>query len=687
MSIQVAIDGPAGSGKSSICKLVAKKLNFTHIDTGAMFRAITLYALRKKIDLEDEASYTFLDDVSLCYKNNKIYLNGEDVSTLIREANVTNNVSQVSKVKAVRTKMLEFERQLASSGNILMDGRDIGSVVLPNADVKIFLTASVKARALRRHAELKEKGKDISLEQVEQEIIKRDELDSTREIAPLKKADDAILVDTTNMTIDEVCEHIIKIVKDKVGSKMSQEVKEITSMDDVEFGKKLRKGQIVKGKVVAVDDNVCYLDLHEFTEGQIYLDHFTLDKTQTSLKYLVSVGDEVEVEITEIKEGDASGEILCSRLRLLRQAKYQEIVKLAEDKKPIEVVVKSATKDGKGYTVSYDGVDMFMPKSQGPRETKVGDKLTGIVIEANPTRNRAVFSSRVYADSIFEENKEAELANIHEGDTLEGEVVRILPFACFVKFNYVQGMLRLPEISHTYIEKIEDVLKVGDKVSVKVLSIKNGKILLSRKALLATPYEQFVLNHKVGDKIKAKVVNKLPYGILLELAENVRGLLHQSEYSWNPNDNYQSCVVVGDEIEVVISKIDNEKQRISLSRKAMLDNPWSRVKAKRGDICDCKITEITEDGLKVTALGVDGFIPNDSILDKNDKGKVSDYYAVGDEVKAVVFDIRPKEWVLRLSIRRYKALEEQKEMQKYLSNENDDSSVTIGDVYKDILNK
>lgn len=684
MAIQIAIDGPAGSGKSSICKLVAKELNFTHIDTGAMFRAITLYALRKKIDLTNEDEYDFLDDIKLSYKANKIYLNSEDVSTLIREADVTNNVSQVSKIKKVREKMLVLERDLASVGNVLMDGRDIGSVVLPDADVKIYLTASVEARAKRRYAELKLKNENITLDEVKEDIIIRDKKDSTREIAPLKQASDAILVDTTNMTISEVCEQIIKIVKDKVGNIMNEE-KEITSMDEVEFGKKLRKGQIVKGVVVAVDDNVCYLDLHEFTEGQIYLDHFTLDKTQTSLKHLVSVGDEIEVEITEIKEGDASGEILCSRLRLLRNEKFNNLVSLVETKEPITVKVTQVLKDNKGYLVDYEGISLFMPRSQAPRNVNLNTELEGILLEVNPAKGRAVFSSRAYESSVLAQNKDAELQNIHEGDVISGEVVRILPFACFIKLNYVQAILRLSEVSHTYINKIEDVLKVGDKIEVKVLSIKNGKISVSRKALLPTPFEAYVNEHKVGETIKGKVVSKLPYGILVELAPNVKGLLHQSEYSWNPNDNYQAYVKLEDEVEVVISNIDLTKQRISLSRKALLDNPWSRVKAKVGDVCDCKIEEVTEDGLKVSTLGVDGFIPNSAILDKDDKGKVSDYYSNGDSIKAIITEIKPREWVLRLSVRRLKAMEEKKEMEKYLDENNDSSNVTLGDMFKDVL--
>lgn len=217
-NFSVAIDGPAGSGKSSISKLVAAKLNFTHIDTGALFRAVTLYVLENNIPLEDEDKYDFLDKIEINYKDNAIYLNGRNVSEDIRTDIVTKNVSAVSRLKVVRDKMIVLERKAASSGYVLMDGRDIGTVVLPNADVKIFLTASAEARAERRYKELCEKGiTDITYEGVLADIIERDRKDSSRAIAPLKKADDAILIDTTSLTIAEVCGKIIEIIQNKVG--------------------------------------------------------------------------------------------------------------------------------------------------------------------------------------------------------------------------------------------------------------------------------------------------------------------------------------------------------------------------------------------------------------------------------------------------------------------------------------
>ncbi|RIA78066.1 cytidylate kinase [Anaeroplasma bactoclasticum] len=212
----VAIDGPAGSGKSSISKLVCEKLGFTHIDTGAMYRAVTLEALKRKIDVENENEYSFIDEIDVVYKDGKVFLNGEDVSGFIRTSEVTNNASAVSRVKAVRDKMVDFQRGCRNYGNILMDGRDIGTVVFPDADLKVFLTATPEERAKRRCLENKTLGVESDFNTILEEIKARDYKDSHRAIAPLKQADDAILVDTTNMSIDEVCQEILRLIDERL---------------------------------------------------------------------------------------------------------------------------------------------------------------------------------------------------------------------------------------------------------------------------------------------------------------------------------------------------------------------------------------------------------------------------------------------------------------------------------------
>ena len=216
--MKVAIDGPAGAGKSSIAKAVAKKMDFIYIDTGAMYRAVAVYAIENGIEIKEE-NFTrdVLDKIKIdiAYEDGtqKIFLSGKDVSERIREADVSIGASNVAVIPAVRLKLVELQRSLAEKTSVIMDGRDIGTYVLPDAEVKIFLTASSDVRAKRRLLEMKEKGMEADFETVKRDIEYRDKNDSEREFAPLKQAEDAILVDTSDMTIEEVIERISGIIK------------------------------------------------------------------------------------------------------------------------------------------------------------------------------------------------------------------------------------------------------------------------------------------------------------------------------------------------------------------------------------------------------------------------------------------------------------------------------------------
>jgi CMP/dCMP kinase len=212
---KLAIDGPAGSGKSTISSLIAKKLGWTHIDTGAMYRAVTLQALELGINLNEEAQYRFLETSTIHYDFDRIYINDRDVSEAIRSEAVTNNVSLVSSFPYVRKRLVELQKKAAQHGNIIMDGRDIGTVVIPNADLKIFLTANVEERAKRRYKEHIKKGKESQISKVIEDIVIRDQKDSTRKESPLRKADDAIVLDTTYLTIEEVVNKIIELTDKK----------------------------------------------------------------------------------------------------------------------------------------------------------------------------------------------------------------------------------------------------------------------------------------------------------------------------------------------------------------------------------------------------------------------------------------------------------------------------------------
>lgn len=218
MGYNIAIDGPAGAGKSTIAKLVAKELGFIYVDTGAMYRGLAVHFLKKGIvPGEVEKIEAACEDakVELGYENGvqQVYLNGENITSQLREEAVGNMASVSSAVPAVRAKLLDLQRNLAKEKDVVMDGRDIGTNVLPNADVKVYLTASVECRAMRRFKELEEKGEACDFEQIRQDIQERDERDMTREIAPLKLAEDATLIDSSEMGIDDVVKAIIALKK------------------------------------------------------------------------------------------------------------------------------------------------------------------------------------------------------------------------------------------------------------------------------------------------------------------------------------------------------------------------------------------------------------------------------------------------------------------------------------------
>ena len=220
MPTNIAIDGPAGAGKSTIAKRVAKELSFIYVDTGAMYRAMALHLLKHEIPMDDaDAIAKSCQDaaISIRYENGEqqVILNGENVTSLLRAEEVGNMASVSSANPSVRRKLVSLQQELAAASDVVMDGRDIGTVVLPDANVKIYLTASSRTRAMRRYQELQQKGESCDLDAIEEDIKERDYRDMHREISPLRQAEDAVLVDSSEMTIQEVCDAIISVYEEK----------------------------------------------------------------------------------------------------------------------------------------------------------------------------------------------------------------------------------------------------------------------------------------------------------------------------------------------------------------------------------------------------------------------------------------------------------------------------------------
>lgn len=221
--MNIAIDGPAGAGKSTIARLAAQRLGFLYVDTGAMYRAIALYLLDAKTNIEDKDRLKSALDhirINIVYEKDvqHVFLNLQDVSAEIRSEKVGNMASRTAALPEVRAKLLDLQRDIAAKNDVLMDGRDIGTNILPNAELKIYLTASVEVRAERRFKELKQMGGNPKLDVIKEDIEKRDFQDMNREIAPLRQAEDAVLVDSSNMTIDEVVSEIVRLAKERMAS-------------------------------------------------------------------------------------------------------------------------------------------------------------------------------------------------------------------------------------------------------------------------------------------------------------------------------------------------------------------------------------------------------------------------------------------------------------------------------------
>ncbi|CEH34215.1 MAG: (d)CMP kinase [Clostridium sp.] len=209
-NLVIAVDGPAGAGKSTIAKIIAEKLNINYIDTGAMYRAVTYKCLQNKIDINNENEVIKIaKDTQIDFKDNNIYMDGNLLQEEIRTMEVSNNVSNVAKIKDVRYLMVDVQREIGEKNSVILDGRDIGSYVFPNADYKFFLVATPEERGNRRYKELVNKGYEVKLDEIINDIIKRDEIDSNREFAPLVKAEDAIEIDTTGKDINEVVESVL----------------------------------------------------------------------------------------------------------------------------------------------------------------------------------------------------------------------------------------------------------------------------------------------------------------------------------------------------------------------------------------------------------------------------------------------------------------------------------------------
>lgn len=471
-----------------------------------------------------------------------------------------------------------------------------------------------------------------------------------------------------------------------------KKAKEITMEDVVNETFKIRSGQEVSGTVFKVEDNYIVVTLDNNQEAKMYIEYY--DKSLTSFNGILKVGDKIQASVSKIVDDGISSSIYLNRSKMINQENYEKVEELYKSEEKYNAKITKVDKSGLHLDVY--GFSAFLPYGLldieliKRKEELKGEELEVHIIELKPGRRPRIIASR---KKIFEERRakerenyqkerDEELQSINVGDKLKGKIEKIYKHMALIRFKNVVGRLRISQISHTRVEDINDYLKIGDEVEVKVIK-KDRSLDLSMRALQETPIEAFVKENKIGDTVTGEVVQKLPFGIIIELAEKVRGLLHKSEYSWNPDDNFQNFVKIGDQVETKITSLDEKKNKISLSRRLLLDNPWQNVSFNRGEELEVKVIEVNDEGLIVEAKGVNGIIP----LNELAKEKVDDparLFAIGDKIKAVVTTVNPKNWYLRLSVRALLIKEEKESYEKHLI-EKDTESTSVGELLQEIL--
>lgn len=664
----VAIDGPAGAGKSTVAKRVAEKLGYNYLDTGAMYRAVTLKALQEKISFEDHKGLSNCAiNSGIRFEESKdsilpeVYLNETNVTLEIRKPEVARNVSFVAAVPEVRDCMTSLQRQIGHHGRWVVDGRDIGSVVFPDAQAKIYLTASIEERAQRRLLDLEQKGFEADLESLKKEIARRDEIDSNRKVAPLIQAEGAVYLDTTALSIEQVIDRIIEIVTNTRDKKIpseekmdqvnttntDQEQNEETmenqmTMEEALSGefRTISRGAIVTGTIIEKNQSGIYVDLGYKSDGIVPIEELGGEENN------FNVGDEIRVYVKKVDDGQ--GQLLLSYTRAKELGAWDEINDAYTSKTPIEGVLKERIKGG--YNVSIRGVRAFLPQSQlsHGKNTKenIGKAFPMMVTEFDRKRKNVVVSERAILDKLRDKKCDEIFSKYNVDDSIKGTVSRIVEYGAFVDLgDGVEGLIHRNDLSWSVISNPREVVQPGEEIEAKILKLdaEKKKISLGLKQKKDNPWETVDSRYKVGQKYPGKVKNLMDFGAFVELEEGVEGLVHISDLSWSRNIKHPSEVVnSGADIEVVIKEIDQEKKRISLSYKEILPHPWDDIEKryKIGDVVTGKVNNMTDFGAFIEIdQGIEGLL---HVSDMDWVKKVNhpkEILEKGQEVKVKILNI------------------------------------------------
>lgn len=671
----ITIDGPSGAGKSTVAKLIADKLGFKYLDTGAMYRAVTLYMIENQVDIKNEEEViNALNKLNIGFDSNyRIYLDSQDITEDIRKEKVVKFVSEVSAISSVRRKMVDLQRDIAKEGNYILDGRDAGSVVFPNADYKFYLDASLEERAKRRYKEELSKEVDISFEAVKESIKKRDKYDSNRKDSPLVVPENAIIIDTTNMTIDEVAEEITDIFLNKKtisifdinsdnlrnregimeDNNLSNEqernefLKAVEEFGEGDNNNSYKVGNIVKGKIEKFDDSDVFINLNYKVEGKINRSEFEREPY---------IGEELEALIDSVDNDN--GYFILSKAKLDKRRAQFVIEDAIKNNKSVKGIVKEVIKGG--FNISIMGYQAFCPFSQieinkGIKdEEHIGKEYDFRIIKKKG--KDIVVSRRAYQEEKQNSNIETFLNNLKEGDIINGKVKNIERYGAFIGITEgLDGFLYRENMSWAKIINPKDIITRGEERAFKVLSIDREKhrVDLGLKQLENDSWVQFIEEYHVGDIIKGEVTNIKKFGAFVKVYDDVEGLIHISDLSWNSHVNSPSDFVKkGAYLECKILAIDVPERKLTLGLKQAQENPWDTVSRDFPvkSIVKCKPKRILKN-FAVFELpnGLEGICDIGDFDWINSIVNIKDYIKENEDIDMVILSIDRDKQRIRLS--------------------------------------
>jgi len=667
----IAIDGPAGSGKSTIAKLIAEKLKsndgngFTYVNSGNLYRTVTLRCLRAKIDLSDSEKVTELARNSrINWEKDQVFLDGENVTDLLHSDEIDRHSAPLSAIVSVRHIINDIIRSLAKGRNIVVEGRDMTTVVFPDTPYRFYLDACADSRAKRRY----EQGvSNLGLNDIKTAILQRDEIDRNKVEGSLKIAFGVHYLDTSDLTIIQVYEKLIekidkilrkekKMAEREVASDTSpvKDGENIQTQLQEEYLKsleQLEEGQLVEGRVIQVTADQVFIDVGYKSEGKIPLSEFS---------EIPNIGDTVPVIL--IAKENKHGEVIVSKQKADAKIFWKNLRQAFAEKHPVEGTVEKQVKGGFDVHLGA-GVHAFLPVSQA--DIQKVDKLEKIL---NQKFN--FYVERLYSDGkiniVVNRRKcmEDELVrrrndffeNTPIGSDVTGTVKSFTSFGAFIDLGGFDGLLHINDMSWGHVTRPKDFVKKGQEIRLKVIRIdrEEKRINLSLKHYTDDPWIHFEEKYHVNDIVKGKVTKLTDFGAFIELEEGIEGLAHISEFSWVKKIQKPSDLLKpNDIVECMILGYDLQAGRVSLGLKQVQDNPWDSVEEKFpvGKRLKRKVVKITNAGAFIELDdGLDGFLHMDDISWTR-KGKGQSGLSVGNEIEVMIISVDAENRNIKLGIK------------------------------------